>query len=111
MATGLNFGFSNTKQGYFKNSLIGIGPFTRYYVGGTFFLGASFLALSGKIENGHLGSEEKISGNALAFEAGYPIWIVDNVAIEPGLNYAITFGDDIDNNNSFGLKVGFNLYF
>ncbi|MEO9871043.1 hypothetical protein [Ekhidna sp.] len=47
----------------------------------------------------------------LSFEAGYPIWIVDNVAIEPSLNYGMRSGDDIIDSSTFGLNVGFSLYF
>ncbi|WP_436517421.1 outer membrane beta-barrel protein [Ekhidna sp. To15] len=109
LAAGLNVGYSSAKQGNSKGSSTLIGPFARYYVNGTFFVGASFSAASSKFDAG-LG-ETKTNFTVLAFEAGYPIWIVDNVAIEPSLNYGMSSGDDITNSNSFGLNVGFSLYF
>ncbi|MEP5610740.1 MAG: hypothetical protein ABJP45_00750, partial [Cyclobacteriaceae bacterium] len=42
LAAGLTLGFSNTKQGDNKTTITSIGPFARYYVNGTFFLGAGY---------------------------------------------------------------------
>lgn len=110
LAAGLNVGLSSSKQGDLKATSTLIGPFARYYVNGTFFLGATYSIASSKVDVPGFG-ETKTNFNVLAFEAGYPIWIVDNVAIEPSLNYGMASGDDITNFNTFGLNVGFTLYF
>jgi hypothetical protein len=109
LVAGLNVGLSSSKQGDAKGSTTSIGPFARYYVNGTFFLGAGFSAASSKFDPGT--GETKTTFNVLEFEGGYPIWIVDNVAIEPALNYSIFSGDDITNRKTFGLDIGFTLYF
>ncbi|MEP1094720.1 MAG: outer membrane beta-barrel protein [Cyclobacteriaceae bacterium] len=107
---GLAIGFSNTKQGDNKLTNTLIGPFVRYYVNGTFFVGAGYSAEKRKTE--FTGGDTEATGGNLNFEAGYPIFIGDggNVAIEPALNYTIGTGD-FDNTSTFGLAVGFNLYF
>lgn len=109
LVAGLNVGYSSNKQGDVKSTSILIGPFARYYVNGTVFLGASFAAATSKFDSGF--GDSKANFTVLAFEAGYPIWIVDNVAIEPSLNYGILSGDDIINSKTFALNVGFSLYF
>ena len=106
---GLDVDFQSSKFGDLKNSSTGIGPFVRYYVNGSFFLGAGYSATSSKIDDGT--TDATVSGGLLAFEAGYPIWIVDNVAIEPSLNYGIGSGDALEDTSIFSLAVGFSLYF
>ena len=102
---GLNLGFSNFSQGNFSSNTLSIGPFARYYVNGTFFLGASFSAISGSQDNGF--EENNINASVLGLEGGYPIWVVDNVAIEPAVVYQIQTSDDIGDANAFGNKRRF----
>ncbi|MEQ8904813.1 outer membrane beta-barrel protein [Ekhidna sp.] len=109
LAAGLNIGIANEKEGDDKTTVTAFGPFARYYVNGTFYVGASFAAA--KVKNEFTGGSSDFSFSILGLEAGYPIWIVDNVAIEPGLRYDMASGSDITNNNSFGVNIGFNLYF
>lgn len=108
LAAGLLVGFENASQGDYSESATIVGPWARYYVGGTFFLGAAYGAVSSTVDDGE--SEFDVSGGLLSFEAGYPIFLGDNAAIEPSLNYT-TFSGDFDGQSSFGLEVGFNLYF
>ncbi|WP_420316214.1 hypothetical protein [Ekhidna sp.] len=109
LAAGLNIGYDKTKQGFDGNTTSLFGPFVRYYVKGVFFLGTSYAAASREEIFASAGETKKFG--FLAFEAGCPIWIVDNVAIEPSLNYGIASGDDIVNSKTFGLNVGFSVYF
>lgn len=109
LAAGLRLGFFSSKLGDNKSTSTSIGPFARYYVNGEFFFGASFVAVSSKLDNGV--DDFTTNFTQLAFEAGYPIWIVDNVAIEPSLIYGINSGDDIINTRTFGVNIGFALYF
>ncbi|WP_421763039.1 hypothetical protein [Ekhidna sp.] len=109
LAVGLNYGYDKEKQGFDGNTTTFIGPFVRYYVKGTFFVGTSYSAASR--EDIFARAPEKSSFRLLAFEAGYPIWIVDTIAIEPSLNYGIATGEDIVNSKTFGLNLGLNLYF
>ena len=106
---GLNLGFASSSQGDFSSNSFAIGPFARYYVNGAFFLGASFSAINGTQDTGTV--ELDFSASVLGLEGGYPIWIVDNVSIEPAIIYNIQTSDDIGDANTFGINVGFNLYF
>ncbi len=108
LAAGLNLGLSSSKLGDFKTSSTTIGPFARYYVNGTFYVGAGYSVLSGKNESGSTTVSEFDGGNLL-LEAGYPIWIVENVAVEPGISYTSGTGDI--NRSTLALSVGFMLYF
>lgn len=109
---GLLIGFNSSKDGGsdFKSSSTVIGPYARYYVGGQFFVGVGYGITSAKFEDGDGNTLADPSGGTILLEAGYPIWIVDNVAVEPSLAYGIGTGD-FDASSSFGLNIGFNLYF
>ncbi len=104
---GLTLGLSSSKQGDFKTSSTTIGPFARYYVNGTFYVGAGYTAVSGETESGST-TVSDFSGGNLLLEAGYPIWIVDSVAVEPGISYTSGTGDI--NSSIFAVAVGFNIY-
>ncbi|MEP1094721.1 MAG: hypothetical protein ABJG78_06395 [Cyclobacteriaceae bacterium] len=106
LAAGLDLSFQNEKQGDDKFSATVIGPFARYYFGGTFFVGAGYGAASAKNDD-----DDTVKGGLLSLEAGYPIWFGDNVALEPSLNYGIGSGDILEDTSIFGLQVGFSLYF
>jgi hypothetical protein len=108
LSIGVLLNYTNSSQGDFKSTDTAIGPWARYYVGGQFFLGAAYGAVSGKTGSG--GSEFKTSGGVLIFEGGYPIFMGDNVAIEPALNYSSGSGD-FEGDSSFGLGLSFMLYF
>ncbi|WP_425392503.1 outer membrane beta-barrel protein [Ekhidna sp.] len=107
-AAGLNLGFNSSKEGDFSSNSFAIGPLVRYYVSDV-FIGASFLAISGSSDNGF--TESSFNATQLELELGYPIWIVDNVAIEPSFVYRTQSSDDLGDFNSFGINAGFRLYF
>ncbi len=73
------------------------GVFGRYYYQGKFFGGVGFSI--NKLEDND-------SQTSIPFEVGYAAFINKNIAVEPALNFSI--GEDI---NTFGLNVGFTLYF
>lgn len=108
LSAGLGFGYASTKQGSAKNSSFSIGPFVRYYLKENIILGASFSTSSLKSNDGQ--DEIKTNFSTLGFEAGYAIWLVDNIAIEPRLHYGINSGDDGINNSTLGLHLGFSIY-
>lgn len=109
LVLGLDLSISTAKQGDNKSTLTSIGPFFRYYVEGGFFVGAAYSAATSKFKSGTFDDSE--SGGLLAFEAGYPIWLLDNIALEPSLNYGVGSGDLFDGTSAFGLNIGFGLYF
>jgi len=100
VAENLNLGLSFGYLDFDGSTLTTIGPFARYYINGGFFLGAGYESQSSGGENASL----------LNLEGGYPIFINDNVAIEPGITYAIGLGD-YDGLSTFAFGVGFTFYF
>ncbi|WP_370089780.1 hypothetical protein [Ekhidna sp.] len=109
LAVGLNARFEKEKQGDDETTTKFFGPFARYYINGGFFVGASYARAS--LEEVFARAGNKIKFSILAFEAGYPIWIVEKVAIEPSLNYGIASGSDIINSKTLGFNIGFSIYF
>lgn len=103
LAAGLNIGFLSEKDN-FSSTLIG--PFARYYFNGTFYAGLGYDIQSFKPDGG-----DSVSGGWLNIEAGYPFFVVDNVAFEPSLRYSLGSGDLNKDSSQFGLNVGVFLYF
>jgi hypothetical protein len=105
-AGGVNISFASTDGA----SSTGIGAFARYYIGGKFFLGAGFSAMSDKfeIDLGNGNETIKTKYNQIPLEAGFAAFITDNIAVEPSLNYAIISGDM--EGSRLGINVGFSLY-
>jgi len=91
LAAGLNFGLSSGSG----NTTTSIGPFVRYYIGGKWFLGAGF-------QSNNNGST---TTSQIPFEAGAALFITDNIAVEPSVNFT-TF----DGGSDLGIRVGFSLY-
>ncbi len=108
LAAGLTLGVGASRQGELKTSSTSIGPFARYYINGVFYVGAGYTTTSGKSKNGSTTTNEFDGGNLL-LEAGYPVWLGENVAIEPGLNYLLGTGDI--NRSTLAATAGFRLYF
>ncbi|MBK7649863.1 MAG: hypothetical protein IPJ20_02700 [Flammeovirgaceae bacterium] len=93
VVAGANIGYH--KLDTYSYSTFGI--FGRYYYQGKFFGGVGFNINS---------YENSDSQTSIPFEVGYAAFINNNIAVEPSLNFSI--GED---NNTFGLNVGFALYF
>ncbi|MEO9871047.1 hypothetical protein [Ekhidna sp.] len=109
LAGGLNLGYSSIKQVGSEDALntTEIGLFSRYYFNGTFYAGLGFDAVSAKFGDG-----DSVSGTQINIEAGYPIFIGgETVALEPSLNYSLGGGDLLEDSSTFGVNVGFFLYF
>ena len=107
LVLGLNLSYNSLSDSFDKQTTSLVGPFFRYYAEGTFFLGASYLLGTTKLGSG--GTDFTFNGNYLGLEAGYPIWVTENIAIEPSLNYAIG-GGDFDGSSALGINIGFGLY-
>ncbi len=107
LTVGLILGFSNTSQGDVTFSSTIIGPFGRYYINGTFFVGAGFGIQSASTDSGD--SEVDTTGGSVLLEAGYPIWLNDTFAFEPSLNYAIGTGG-FSSSSTFTVGVGISAY-
>ncbi len=108
LAAGMILSFSSSSNGSIDSNSLTIGPLARYYFNGTFFLSAGFGYTTSKTKTDF--GDFTTDGGTLLLQAGYPIWIVDAVAVEPALNYSIGTGD-FDGNKTLNLSVGFRLYF
>ncbi len=100
LAFGLSFGYTKYSVGDIDGSTTSFGLFGRYYVNGNVFLGLGFNSSK---------SEDSDAINSVPLEFGYAAFVTDNIAIEPSLSYSIGVGDN--ESNTFGLNVGFTLYF
>lgn len=105
---GLNISYNSVNDSFDKQATSLVGPFLRYYAEGAFFVGVSYLLGTTKFES--VGTDFTFNGNYIGLEAGYPIWVVENIAIEPSLNYAVG-GGDFDGSSALGVNIGFGLYF
>jgi hypothetical protein len=104
LAAGINLSYAKLGD----VSSVGIGAFGRYYVNGKIILGAGFTSFNDKDVDIFDGTEIKSSYNAFGVEAGYAIFVTDNFAIEPTINYNSISGDL--EYSTLGLNVGFTLY-
>lgn len=93
LAVGLDLGYQKIDD--ISNTNFGI--FGRYYYMGKFFGGAGFRITK---------FEGQDSQTTIPFEIGYAAFITENIAVEPAFNLSVG-----DNTNTFGLRVGFSLYF
>ena len=107
LSTGLIVVFNNTSIGDQSSRSVAIGPWIRYYVEGTFFAGISYQVVTSKVESG--GFEATGSGGQFLIEAGYPIFVRENIAVEPSVSYLLGTGDS-DGLTIFSLGVGFSLF-
>lgn len=88
---GLDFGLISSSG----TSITTIGPFVRYYFAGKFYFGAGFSSTS----------SSGTSYTRIPFEAGAALFITDNIAVEPSLNFT-----SYDGGSDLGVRVGFTLY-
>ncbi len=108
LSAGLLVSFFNSSQGDNKQTFSTFGPWARYYIGGQVFVGAAYGFSNSKTESG--GSTFEGDSNTLLFEAGYPIFLGESVALEPALNYSTDSSDGNKISSSFGVVLGFTLY-
>lgn len=105
---GLLLGIDNTKQGDSKLNTSLIGPYLRYYANSQFFMEIGYLFGNSEANIG--GGNASISGEFLTIGAGVPIWIKDDISVEPSLSYSSGRGA-YDGDNTLVIGVGFGLYF
>jgi hypothetical protein len=79
-----------------------IGAFTRYYIGGKFFLGAGYSAI--KPSNVFMNSTQA------SFESGYAFFVSKIIAIEPSLSYSKIIGDSSSSSNEIGFRFGLSFF-
>lgn len=94
LAAGLNIEYVSIDG----TSASSIGVFGRYFITDAIFAEAGYNALSDS------------RGGIIPLSAGYAAFLNDNVAVEPSLTYELGTGNS-DEYSSFGLNVGFTLYF
>ncbi len=98
-----------------KETVTAFGPFARYYFPMKIFAQAQAAFGSAKFDpDGGDSSTDKFS--AITIGAGYAWMLNDNISIEPSLSYSATSykpdgADESAKGSSFGINVGFALYF
>lgn len=97
------------------SSLVGIGPFVKYYLESGIFGQANFGFGSAKNDFGS--GETKYSASTWRLGVGYAAFLNDNVAIEPMLSYGSDRLKEKDSDpeviqidNSFRISVGFTIF-
>ncbi|WP_109832500.1 outer membrane beta-barrel protein [Reichenbachiella versicolor] len=109
LAVGLGLGFDNESTGDFKDNTFDFGLFGRYYINSAIIVGANYSYLKNTVDDGS--DEVESKGSAFGLEAGYAVFLGENVAVEPTISYDMGLSDALEDINSFGINVGFSLYF
>ena len=91
-------GFSS-RSGISNTATWTVAPFVRYFMG-NFYTVAGY----GYTKTGTVG------GSVMQFQAGYAIFLSDNVALEPALYYSQFFNNGLSHSD-VGLNLGFQIYF
>ena len=100
LGIGLNVGFASLSQGDNSATVIGIGPYARYYVFQGLFPQVGIMYNSTKVDD-----FDAVTGTDINLGVGYSFFVNNSIAIEPMLGYTIGGGDD-PKTNSFGLMIG-----
>ena len=104
---GLFFDFARSSAGDESVSSTSIGPYIRYYVNSTAYVGIGYGIQSATLDDGI--EEITLNGGAVNFEAGIIVWINDTFAVEPGMSYSV-LTDDFDG-SSLGVLIGISAFF
>jgi hypothetical protein len=117
LAAGLLLDFSSTSPDEGDDeSLLGVGPFVRYYIPVAetfaFYPQASFQFVSGSE------GDTDLSGTELGVGVGGAVFLGESVSLDLFLGYNLTTvdretsGGDVEfSQNNFGANVGFNIFF
>lgn len=103
--------FTRSVEGNHASTIVGVGPFARYYLPINLFFEGYFGLASRRG-----GNNRADTGLGYSLGVGYALFLNDHVALEPALRfrgYALTDGDNRDlNNGRFGtlLSIGFQIY-
>lgn len=117
LAIGLNVNVISSSQGSSSSTITAFGIFSRYYMGGKFFIGAGYNSASSSVTSGTFNSST--SYTTIPFEVGFAAFINDNIAIEPSITYTTTtndnggvsvFGIPSSAISAVGLNIGFTFY-
>lgn len=111
-AAGGIFNVSYSKTGEDKNTVIGIGPFARYYFGkGNLkpFLATEFLFGSSKSQIGNEASSTS-NGHNFFLGGGLAAFVNEHVAIETQAGYTNTKYSGSTSDNGLAIRIGFQIY-
>lgn len=98
----------------YNSTGVNFGPFARYYLPfGLFFQGKFSLGTSKTLFDNSADSKYNTSG--LSLSAGYPIFLSDNVALEPEVGYRTSRYKETDSNrkdidSGIFMRIGFQIY-
>jgi hypothetical protein len=103
----------NSKRGEVKTSVVGGGPFARYYFGKTstkpfVVTEFNFVSSTSKAPNTE---DIKTNGTDFLFGMGFAAFVNETVAVEGISGYSYSKYKDADGSGGFTLRFGFGLYF
>ena len=107
LSAGLSLTYANVSTGGASISALGIGPFLRFYFDGALFLEGGYILQSQNTDFAF--SDSKANGGQVFLGTGYAIFLNDNIAFEPSIEYSAGTGD-FDGTKNLGVKFGFSLY-
>lgn len=111
-AAGGIFNLSYIKTGEDKNTVLGIGPFARYYFGkGNLkpFLATEFLFGSSKSQIGNAASSTS-NGHNFFLGGGLAAFVNEHVAIETQAGYTNTKYSGSPSDDGLAIRIGFQIY-
>jgi len=107
LSAGLSLSYTSISSGGASINTLGIGPVLRFYFDGTLFVEGGYILQS---QNANAFNGAKANGGQMLIGAGYAVFLTDNIAFEPSVQYSIGTGD-FDRTKNLALKFGFGLYF
>jgi outer membrane protein len=122
LAVGASLGLSLSKwnskgsNGTDSNTTsINFGPFARYYLPFGLFFQGKFNLGTRKTTYDELFDDNKYNTSSFALSAGYPIFLSDNVALEPEVGYRTSRFKASDSNakdidSGIFMRIGFQIY-
>ncbi|CAN5488294.1 hypothetical protein BH11BAC2_BH11BAC2_01600 [soil metagenome] len=116
LAAGIALDFNSSKTGDYKSSTFGLGPFVRYYLPMKVFGQLSYAFGSSTSNDGSGSGDVKANTGDLGIAVGYAWMLNDNISLEPSIRYDLTSykpdgADESIKGSTFGINVGFTLYF
>lgn len=109
LAIKLGLGYNSFDNGVADASGFAYKVGAKYYIMGNIPVQVDYSGASGDLYEGGINGDDTPS--YLGLQAGYAIFLGENVSVEPGLRYNMSMNDDYTEDDAFQLCVGFALHF
>ena len=106
LAVKLGFGYNSDDNGFTDESGFAYKVGAKYYIMGNIPVQVDYTGASGDLYEA--GDE---TPSYLGLQAGYAIFLGNNVSIEPGVRYNASMNDNYTEDGQFQFQVGFALHF